>query len=808
MSGKPEKHPHRVRRTAEGSKRGGHSVSLVIPCHNEEGRLSAEKTLACLKALGDGAKIILVDDGSTDGTREVIRKIAEKSPSVTTLLFDRNAGKAQAVRAGMKLAAEGGVEFSGFCDADFSAPPEEVARVFHALAEKPETNTAMGTRNSAQSENISRGTVRGILSRVFALLSSFALKRRVSDSQCGAKFFRNTPALAAALDEPFISRWGFDVELLGRIESRTDEPEPLEVPLKSWSERPPSGMSFFSMAQTLVEMRNINGDLKKKRKETGNRRGLALEILLTVFVRMTPIYFLTFVFARIMFWEGYWINPDAYYHMGVAVTYAEEGWLSSFPWLKYTVLGDSFSNVYLGQHFLLGIIYFLTPSSDPIVIIKTAIIAMAFLQMMSFYLFLRKWNCGFASIWTVLGIAASSNMLWHTMALKGITAFSIMFPWIVDALWSNNARRAFTIGWMSTYIYVGFIVMAPLAACRIAGDWLFEGRFRIKTPLMLFAGVAVGMVLSPFFPDHLTHIIRELKTVFERPDFIKPGDFFGSEWSLLNRVQIQHFLGGLFLPTVAAVFFFMRKDRGCDGVTGAAIITVFIFALAPFKAGIKFAQQFVVIAILMVPLIYRRLAPLSLAIPKTGLRIRPLVPMAFAFIFFVYSLPFLKSHMGQLHQKKEDSATPYDYRTLAENVRGLTGKGKVVIAPWDDFPGLFYFNRDNFYVSGMNNLFLYHKDPHRFTVYYKFFKGGIHNPAKSIPVVFDGTDLMVVRNSSLVKNAERVEGEKKLSDILEKAPGIVSMSLQNGKPAPESGVVARLWKIYKIVGTPDADGKK
>ncbi len=63
------------------------------------------------------------------------------------------------------------------------------------------------------------------------------------------------------------------------------------------------------------------------------------------------------------------------------------------------------------------------------------------------------------------------------------------------------------------------------------------------------------------------------------------------------------------------------------------------------------------------------------------------------------------------------------YQKMGKVIRALTEKGKVVIAPWDDFPGLFYFNRDNHYVSGMNNLFLYHNDPQRFAAYYKFFKG-------------------------------------------------------------------------------------
>lgn len=888
-----------IRPAAKGTR-----VSLVIPCHNEESRLSGEKVLSALESLGEGAEAVLVDDGSSDGTGRVISDLAAKSPAVRALALPKNVGKGEAVRAGMRDAAARGAEFAGFCDADFATPPGELARVFGELAARPRARAAVATRNAPESENISRGFLRGIASRAFALVSSFVLKRRITDSQCGAKFFRNTPALAKALDEPFLSRWGFDVELLGRLEAEPGAPRAVEAPLKSWREKLPSRLNFLAMAATLFEMAEVNGDLKARRESAGAKTGLWAEVALTVFVRMIPIYLLTFTLGKILFWEGYWINPDAYYHMGVGAAYAEKGWLPDFPWLGYTVLGENFPNVYFMQHLLLALLYIVIPAASPIVTLKSAIVFMAFLQMTSFYLFLRKWKVGRAAVWTVLGITVSSNMLWHTIALKGITLFSIMFPWIVDALWSNSNRRAFTIGWLSTYTYVGFIILIPLAACRAVGGWLFEGKLRVKTPVLLFAGIALGMLLSPFFPDHLFHIAREIKTVFHRPEFIKAGDFFGSEWGIPGRVQLQHFIGGMVLLSLCATAFYMRSGARCDGVVGSAFAAVWVFALFPFRGGIKFAQTFAVLAALMVPLIYARISEASVGFPAwnrrlsfagfgllaagavclalfyagtapsvfvrhggtalvaaagavfavflnhrlgtratavwaalaaaaavaayfllggggvvpalaaatgfitlTGalfsvrgdrVRIRPLLPAAFLFIFFVYSLPFIK----QRQVKHRSSAPiPSAYREITGVVRALTDKGKVVIAPWDDFPGLFYFNRDNYYVSGMNNLFLYHNDSHRFTSYYKFFKGGIKNPAVSIPIVFDGADLILIRD------APRVGGETNLIKVMDEAPNIVRVSAKDGKLVPGGGVMAGYWRVYKIVKNPPSANK-
>ncbi len=764
-------------------------ISLVIPCHNEQDRLSEQKTLQTLKELGDEAEILLVDDGSTDATVRLIKKIASRSPSVRTLILERNGGKAEAVRAGMLNCLEHGAEIVGFCDADFATPPEEVARVCKGLTENTDAGAATGSRNLPQSENISRNGMRRFLSGVFSIIASFALKKRISDSQCGAKFFRKTPAFTKALEEPFLSRWGFDVEIIGRIETEKDAPGVVEVPLKSWSEKDGSRLSPLSMLATLVEMYEINGDLKERREKAGNRKGFLLETLFTIFVRMAPLYILTFILAKILFWERYWINPDAYYHMGVGIAYMENGWLWDFPWLKYTVLGESFPNVYFLQHLLLGIINLLIPFQDPTVVLKTTIMIMAFLQMLSFYLFLRKWKVSNAVIWTVLGITVSSNMIWHTIALKGITLFSIMLPWIVDALWSNNVRRAFFIGWLSSYVYVGFIIMAPLAACRFLGQLIFDGKLKIKTPLMLFLGVIVGIGLSPFFPDHLFHIAREIKTVFERPGFIKPGDFFGSEWQIPNRLQLQYFLGGILLPAIAATVFYMRRKSSPNGVIGAAFMVIFVFALLPFKGGMKFAQIFIVLSTTMLPLIYEPILRAGVKIRGTGIKLKPFAPIVFAFIFLVYSLPFVK---GRQIKNEPRAPLPSSYAKVAEMTKTLTDKNKVIIAPWDDFPGLFYFNKNNYYVSGMNNLFLYHNDPQRFTGYYKLFNGGIQNPAKIIPLLFDGADLLLVRD------IPRTDGEVKMNKILEKAKGLKRITEPDG-----NGVVAGFWRVYQIVGEPE-----
>jgi glycosyltransferase involved in cell wall biosynthesis len=234
------------------------TVAVVVPCYNEEKRLDLKEVEKLL--LGDGVEVILVDDGSSDGTRGLLESCANQlGPRVMAHALDENHGKAEAVRAGLRLGIARGADAVGYLDADMSTSPEEMLALIELLRNR-NARVVLGSRVRLLGHDVQRSAPRHYLGRLFATAASLILDLPVYDTQCGAKVFRADERFRAAIAEPFSSRWAFDVELLSRLTAGPDGltgGELLEVPLQRWEDRGGSKLGLVAMLGAGVDLLRI-----------------------------------------------------------------------------------------------------------------------------------------------------------------------------------------------------------------------------------------------------------------------------------------------------------------------------------------------------------------------------------------------------------------------------------------------------------------------------------------------------------------------------------------------------------------------
>ena len=227
---------------------------IVVPCYNEAGRLKAGEFLEWTRRETD-LHFLFVNDGSTDGTRELLVRLSQACPErIHSIDLERNGGKAEAVRLGFLESFSSGYDVIGYWDADLATPLETIPR-FYELLEDRGFDAVIGSRVMLLGRHIRRSAVRHYLGRVFATCASLAIGLPVYDTQCGAKIFRNTERLRQVFRTPFRVNWTFDVEILARfllLEKVFGGPKTLdrivEYPLERWDDVPGSkvkGRDFF-----------------------------------------------------------------------------------------------------------------------------------------------------------------------------------------------------------------------------------------------------------------------------------------------------------------------------------------------------------------------------------------------------------------------------------------------------------------------------------------------------------------------------------------------------------------------------------
>jgi SAM-dependent methyltransferase len=185
--------------------REGLSVSVVVPCHNEEGNVA--ECARRVPDMGAGTEIIFVDDGSTDGTRAAISVVMGEDPRVRLVAYDSNHGKANAVRAGFAAARN---DVLMILDADMTVAPEDLPK-FLAPLQAGTADFVNGTRLVYPMEGHAMPTANFVGNKAFCLLVSLVLRQRVSDTLCGTKaLFRRD---YESMPQRGRDRWG-DFDLL------------------------------------------------------------------------------------------------------------------------------------------------------------------------------------------------------------------------------------------------------------------------------------------------------------------------------------------------------------------------------------------------------------------------------------------------------------------------------------------------------------------------------------------------------------------------------------------------------------------
>lgn len=234
---------------------------VIIPCYNEEKRLPVHQFRDFISK--NDITFCFVNDGSSDKTVKVLENLRlEFTDKIFVLNLEKNCGKAEAVRQGMlKMANSNTYGNLGYLDADLATPLQEIHNLLLPFKSNSILKVVFGARVKLLGRNIERTAKRHYLGRIFSTIASMILGLPVYDTQCGAKFFKQD-IVPILFNDPFISKWLFDVELFARLnrlagQNKTEE-LCYEYPLLIWNEIEGSRLKPSDLFKVPLELFRIH----------------------------------------------------------------------------------------------------------------------------------------------------------------------------------------------------------------------------------------------------------------------------------------------------------------------------------------------------------------------------------------------------------------------------------------------------------------------------------------------------------------------------------------------------------------------
>ena len=229
-------------------------ISLCIPMYNETSIIAdTAKTLTeYMTANFPGEyEIIFSDDGSTDGSADLVRGLA--LPGVRVVGYEKNRGKGCAVRTAL-LAAQGDIVM--FTDADLAYGTDVIARVVETFDANPESGMVIGSRNLSEDGYEGYTFLRRLMSKVYIRVLCMVGGFKLSDSQCGCKAFRRE-AVQAIFPRCQVDGFAFDFEAI--LWAQKLGIKITEMPVKVINHRE-------SKVRVLRDTVKMLGDLRRMRK--------------------------------------------------------------------------------------------------------------------------------------------------------------------------------------------------------------------------------------------------------------------------------------------------------------------------------------------------------------------------------------------------------------------------------------------------------------------------------------------------------------------------------------------------------------
>jgi len=448
-------------------------------------------------------------------------------------------------------------------------------------------------------------------------------------------------------------------------------------------------------------------------------------------------------------------DNDGFYHIKLAQIMRTEGLKPEFPWLPLSILNPQ---EYYDHHFLyhVALIPF-TWFADLRLGAKWSAVVFSSLAFLAVWFLFHRQRIPYDWLWA-LALLGISDAFLYRMSVTRAQSLSLAFlaigmTWLLERKYKHLVILSFIYVWL----YDAFPLMLALGFLYVLAVLLSERRIEYKPLLFIAGGIALGMIINPYFPDNIIFSWNHMLPKLTNATSVS----VGNEWFPYTTQQLLENSLFSLLFFVSGIFALGLTDRRIDVRTAFALLTSLLFGLMLMQAR-RFIEYFPPFALIFAAFAWAahfldRQFACRISTPSPLKRIlhnTPLLLLSAAVILGAgRSIPRAREAIND--------SKPYDLYAGASQwlVENTPAGSRVFQTDWDDFPRLFYYNTHNTYLIGLDPTYMQLYDPELYDIWVLVTQGKVENPSSIIALRFGSqyvhTDL---KHGSFIKAAERDPG--------------------------------------------------
>jgi hypothetical protein len=459
----------------------------------------------------------------------------------------------------------------------------------------------------------------------------------------------------------------------------------------------------------------------------------------------------TALLAFVQFGTSALADNDGFYHLRMAALIRQYGLRVPFSWLPLSILNpDAFYDHHLLYHVYLSLF---AGGSDQAMLVagKWASIFMPAVAFVASWWLLRGQRVRYAAIWT-LGLFAVSEAFLYRMSMPRAQAASLLVLVLgLHGLLQRKFIWLLPLGFLYVWLYNAFPLLIVISLGYAVAAFLTERRIEWKAVIYPGAGLALGLIINPYFPQNITFIINHLA-----PKIGELGASVGNEWYPYDTWVLVQNSGFALVAFIVGTFALGWRGQKFDRATLTAFVLAVFFGLLTLKAR-RFIEYFPAFALIFAAL---SVSPL-LEQAATGDRAKRLIPIGLLAILIA---PLIIT-LTQARAAMADQSKPADTYAAASYWIGQHARPGAMIfqTDWDDFPRLFFYNPADVYTIGLDPTYLQLYDAALYDEWVKITQGKVEQPAAAIRSRFSGEYVITdLKHTAFLKQAENDPGLKEV----------------------------------------------